>query len=53
MKDEVGGVGSEEFIISKPKMYSILGNKSSIYKEAKGVTKNVVAKISHDEYFIS
>ena len=33
-----------------PKMYSILVSDSSEYEKAKGVNKNIVAKIGHSEY---
>ena len=50
MKDEICGVATEEFIGSKPKMYLILAGNSSEYVKAKSVNKNVLAKISHNEY---
>ena len=50
MKDEIGGVAIEEFVGSKPKIYSVLVSNSSEYKKAKDVNKNVVAKISHNKY---
>ena len=49
MKDETGGVAIEEFLGLKPKMYSILVDNNEL-KKAKGVNKNVVATISHNEY---
>ena len=49
MKDETGGVAIEEFVGLKPKMCSFLVDDSE-RKKAKGVSKNVVAKISHNEY---
>ena len=49
MKDEMGGIVIDEFVGLKPKMYSILLNDSSEYKKAKGVNKNVVVKISHND----
>ena len=33
----------------KPKMYSILANDSSEDKNVKGMNKNVVATVSHNE----
>ena len=50
MKDETADVAIEEFFGLKPKMYSILVDDSNEHKKAKGVNKNVVAKISHNEY---
>ena len=40
----------KEFVGLKPKMYSFLVDDNSEHKEAKGVNKNVVATISHNEY---
>ena len=50
MKDEAASVAIEEFIGLKPKMYSYLVDDNSEHKKAKGVNKNVVATISHNEY---
>ena len=50
VKDETAGVAIEEFVRLKPKMYSYLVDDSSEHKKAKGVKKNVVAIISHNEY---
>ena len=50
MKDETTGVAVEEFVRLKPKMYSYFVNDNSEYKKAKGVNRNVVAGISHNEY---
>ena len=50
MKDETAGVAIEEFVGLKPKMYSYLVDDNSEHKKAKGVNKNVVATISHNEY---
>ena len=50
MKDEMGSVVIEEFVGLKPKMYLILASNSSEYKKANDVNKNIVAKISHNEY---
>ena len=49
MKDETGGVAIKEFVGLKPKMYSFLIDNNE-HKKAKGVNKNVVATISHNEY---
>ena len=40
----------KEFIGLKPKMCSFLVDDSSEHKKAKGVNKNVVTTISHNEY---
>ena len=50
MKDEIAGVSTKEFVRLKPKMYSYLVEDNSEHKKAKGVNKNVVATISHNEY---
>ena len=50
LKDEVGGVAIEYFVGLKPKMYSYLADDNSKHKKEKGVNKNVVATISHNEY---
>ena len=42
-------VAIEEFVVSKPRMYSFLVDDDNEHKKAKGVNKNVVAKISHCE----
>ena len=49
MKDKTRGVGIEKFVGLKPKMYSFLVANNE-HKKAKGVNKNVVATISHNEY---
>ena len=49
MKDETRGVVIGEFVELKPKMYSFLVD-SNENKKAKGVNKNFVATISHNEY---
>ena len=49
MKDRTAGVGIEEFVGLKPKMYSYLVDDNSEHKKAKSVNKNV-ATISHGEY---
>ena len=50
MKDETAGVAIEEFVGLKRKMYSYLVDGNSGHKKAKGVSKNVFATISHNEY---
>ena len=50
MKDETASVVIEEFVGLKPKMYSDLVDDNSQHKKAKGINKNVVAAISHNEY---
>ena len=50
MKHETGGFAIEEFVGLKPKMYPHLVNDNSEHKRAKGVNRNVVATISHNEY---
>ena len=50
MKDETGGVATEEFGGLKPKMYLFLVGDNSEHKKTKDVNKNVVATISHNEY---
>ena len=50
MKDQTFGVAIEEFIGLNPKMYSYLVNDNSEHKKAKGVNRNVVAAICHNEY---
>ena len=49
IKDETRGVVIEEFVGLKPKIYSFLVD-SSEHKKAKGVNKNVVTTLSHNEY---
>ena len=49
MKDETGGAGIEAFVGLKSKMYSFLVDNNE-HKEAKGVNKNAVATVSHNEY---
>ena len=50
IKDETGGVAIKEFVGLKPKMYSFLVDDSSEHRKAKGINKNVVEIISHNEY---
>ena len=40
----------EKFVRLKPKIYLYLVDDNSVHKKAKGVNKNVVATISHNEY---
>ena len=47
---ETVGVATEEFVGLKQKMYLYLVDGNSKHKKAKGVNKNVVATISHNEY---
>ena len=50
MKDEAAGVAIEEHVGLKPKMYSYLVDDNSKHKKAKGVNRNIVATIRHNEY---
>ena len=50
MKDEIDGVAIEEFVGLKAEMYSLLVGDNSEHKKTKGVNRNVVATISHNEY---
>ena len=50
MKDETAGVAIEEFVGLKPKMRSNLEDDYSEHKKAKGVNRNVLATMSHNEY---
>ena len=49
MKDETSGVANDEFVKLKPKIYSYLVDDNSEHKKVKGVSKNVLATISHIE----
>ena len=49
VKDETGGAAIEEFVELKAKIYSFLVDNNE-HKKVKGVNKNVVATISHNEY---
>ena len=49
MKEKTGGVAIEEFVELKPKVYLLLVYNNE-HKKAKGVNKNVVVTISHNEY---
>ena len=50
MKDETAGFAIKEFVGLKPTMYSYLLDDNIEHKKAKGISKNVVAAISHNEY---
>ena len=50
MKDETSGVAIEEFVRLKPKMCSYLKDDDTEHKRAKGVNRNVLATINHNEY---
>ena len=52
MKDETVGVVIGEFVRLKPKIYSYLVNDNSEHKIAKGkgLNRNIVATISHNQY---
>ena len=47
---QTGGDAIKEFVGLKPKMYSLLGDDSSGYKEGKEVNYNVAETVIHDEY---
>ena len=49
MKNETEGIAIKEFVGLKPKMYSLLVEDNS-HRKAKGVNRNVVATISHNEH---
>ena len=49
MKNETRGAEIEELVEGKLKMYSFLVDNNE-HKTTKGVNKNVVATISHNEY---
>ena len=51
MKDETAGVAIEGFVGLKPNMYLFcMVDNNSKHKKEKGLNKNVVATVSHDEY---
>ena len=50
IKDDTAGVAIKEFVKLKPKIYWYLVNHNTEHKKAKGVNRNVVATISHNEY---
>ena len=49
MKFETRGVATEEFLWSKPKMYSFLVDNSE-HKKAEGTNKNVVSTTTYNDY---
>ena len=49
MRDETGGVGIEEFVAVKPKIYPFLVDNNSEHKKVKGVIRNVVWTISQNK----
>ena len=50
MKDECAGTPIAECVCLRPKMYSVLRADEKNVKKAKGVKKNVVKTIRHEEY---
>ena len=50
MKDEAGGIAIEEFAGLKANMYSFLVDDNRKHKKAKGVNRDAVATVSHNEY---
>ena len=50
MKDETAGVTIEEFVRLKPKMYWFLVDDNSEHKKTKGKNRNIVEKITHNNY---
>ena len=50
MKHERVGVPIKEFVALKPNMYSFLVDDSSEHEKTKGVNKNLVVTISHNEH---
>ena len=50
MEDETAGVAIEEVGGLKPKIYSYLADDNSKHKKAKGVNRDIVATLSHNEY---
>ena len=53
MRDETAGVAVKQFARLNPKMCSFLvDNRKGMNKKAKSMNKNVVAAISHGEYFV-
>ena len=50
MQDETAGAAIIEFVGLKSKMYSNLVDDNSEHKKAKGVNRNIVVTISHNEY---
>ena len=47
---KAAGVAIEEFVRLKPKMYLYFVNDNIEHKKAKGVNRNVVGTINHNEY---
>ena len=50
IKNEIVGAVIEEFVVLKPKVYSIWQMIIATIKKAKGVNRNIVATIRHNEY---
>ena len=50
MKEETAGVAIKGFVGLTPKMCSYLVDDNSKHKKAKGINKNIVMSISHNEY---
>ena len=50
IKDEMGVAAIKEFVRLKPKKYASFVSDSSEYKKANVLNKNVIAKISYNEY---
>ena len=50
MNEETGGVVIKGFVGLKPKMHLHLVDDSSEHKKAKGVNRNIVARIRHGVY---
>ena len=50
MKEETAGVAIKGFVGLTPKMCSYLVDDNSKHKKAKGINKNNVMSISHNEY---
>ena len=50
MKHETSGVAIENFVGLKPKMHSFFVDDNSEHKKVKGMNKNNLATIGHNEY---
>ena len=50
MTDEAGAVAIGEFARLKPNIYFSLVNDNSEHKKSKSMNKNIVARISHNDY---
>ena len=50
MKKETAGVAIKGFVRLTPKMCSYLVDHNNKHKKAKGINKNIVMSISHNEY---